>query len=321
MSTYLMEQGRFESVARFVGSAAFVSPDGKSRTFATVHSAPPNQGDGWNWSLEELYRYFEQRASAKSASSGEPDTAVQYAEVYLKQAAILGQRTAELHIALAAPTPDPAFAPEPVTSEYLQNFAQSLSGNAQQALDLLRENMPVLSDSVVDVAASVLARRREIMQRCREVSLLEPRGSRIRVHGRYELGQVLLSKSDYIIRNFEGDPLQTAEERRARHLPAKDVASMLYSISSAACTGWLTYALRRPGDTRVVETWARSWANVVADAFLVGYRGLLPDEADSGQLLACWQLSRALEDLREVLSSRREAAEPSLHVLRWLIGQ
>ncbi len=57
--------------------------------------------------------------------AGEPDTALarHHIGLALDAAATLGRRTAELHLALAPPTADPAFAPEPLTPGDLDRLA------------------------------------------------------------------------------------------------------------------------------------------------------------------------------------------------------
>ena len=56
---------------------------------------------------------------------------------YLSSALLLGQRTGELHKALASDAKDPAFAPEPFTALYRRSLYQSLRTLADQSLSLL----------------------------------------------------------------------------------------------------------------------------------------------------------------------------------------
>src|SRR5208282_5470610 len=97
---------------------------------AMLQGLVSNEGDGWGWTLEELDRYFEASAMVTFSPDGlpaaqpsllqlsqAPETpyAREHIGSYLDAAALLGRRTAELHVALARPTQDPAFSPEPLT--------------------------------------------------------------------------------------------------------------------------------------------------------------------------------------------------------------
>ena len=83
--------------------------------------------------------------------------------IYLDSAAMLGRRTAELHLALASPTDDPAFAPEPLTADDLQAQLADSRQQAAGVFDVLKERVSHLPDEVIEIAASVLSRRRRIL--------------------------------------------------------------------------------------------------------------------------------------------------------------
>ena len=61
---------------------------------------------------------------------------------YMAQARLLGRRTAEFHLALAADRENPAFAPEAFTGLYRRSIYQSLRSNARTTFDLLRRRIP-----------------------------------------------------------------------------------------------------------------------------------------------------------------------------------
>ncbi len=58
------------------------------------------------------------------SAADETAFAREHVGTYLDAAALLGRRTAELHVALASPTHDPAFAPEPMNSMDIDQSAR-----------------------------------------------------------------------------------------------------------------------------------------------------------------------------------------------------
>jgi maltose alpha-D-glucosyltransferase/alpha-amylase len=174
---YLTEKTNFDRIPPFAGSIELESAAGAEPTvLAMLQGLVANEGDGWKWTVEELDRYFETCAPLPFPESATADlrnpldlseqpvsqVAQDHLGIYLDAAGTLGHRTAEMHLALASPTDDPAFAPEPLTAEDFQSVLVDLHQHASRALDLLKERVAYLPDEVVEVAATVLSRRRRI---------------------------------------------------------------------------------------------------------------------------------------------------------------
>ena len=133
------------------------------------------------------------------------------------------------------------------------------------------------------------------------------------MHGDYHLGQVLRSRGDFVILDFEGEPARSLLERRAKQSPMKDVAGMLRSFSYAAYTGLMRMLTRRPGDAERLEPWARLWEQSACSAFLRAYRltmraaggMMVPAETEAfEQLLEIYVLDKALYELMYELNNR-----------------
>src|SRR5262249_5088988 len=127
---YLTDVARFPNIVPVAGAVEYRSNDGTTCTLALLQAFVTNQGDGWEYTVSYLLRFLEdQRASAVlSEDAHGPDIAL---------VKMLAQRTAELHVALASPTEDPAFKPDPITSADLRKWVHSVQNDARATLDLV----------------------------------------------------------------------------------------------------------------------------------------------------------------------------------------
>ena len=307
LDRFLTERAHFTHVPPYAGSLEY-EHDGQAATLGILQGMVPNEGDGWTGALDELQRYYE-ACAPKPFPAGSPDPR-EYVGIYLDAAATLGRRTAELHLALASGSDDPALAPEPLGPEDLTRIANDFHDRAARAFDRLKDNLPRLADEAVEDAGLVLRRRREILARLRDLDR-GIGGRRIRVHGDYHLGQVLRVKGDYVILDFEGEPMRSLEERRIKHSPLRDVAGMLRSFSYAAYAALLGYTARRPEEVERLEPWARLWERSTSASFRRAYRegvagsDLLPaTETGINALLESYLIDKALYELLYELDNR-----------------
>ncbi len=323
---YLTEKTSFKGIAPFAGLVEYVPAVGTEPTIlAMLQGLVANEGDGWKWTVEELDRYYEACSAGTfpenaSGELGDPldlserptsQLAHDHVGIYLESAAMLGRRTAELHLALASPTDNPAFAPEPMTPDDLQTQLADARRHAAGVFDVLKEHVSRLPDELVDIAAAVLSRRRRILDYLANVKFDDLRTQRIRIHGDFHLGQVLRVKTDFVILDFEGEPARSLEYRRSKQCPLKDVAGMLRSFSYAAYGTLINYTARHPEDLARLEPWAQLWERFVAAEFLRAYRdaargaAFLPaNSTDFRKLLDVFLLDKALYEILYELNSR-----------------
>jgi maltose alpha-D-glucosyltransferase/alpha-amylase len=306
---YLSEQAHFDRIPPFRGSIEYLRKSGEPSAIAIVQGLVPNEGDGWTWTTEELDRYYE--TAARTPFPQDPESARDYVGAYRDAAAVLGRRTAELHLALSAPTDQPAFLPEPFTPREIEAMTAQIRDEAAQAFDLLKDSLSRLPDEFLEMAGLALGKRRQIIDRLRLPSQDHRYGKRIRTHGDYHLGQVLRSRNDFVILDFEGEPARPLEQRRARYSPLKDVAGMLRSFSYAANATLMTYTTRHPEDFASLEPWARLWERTVSSEFLQAYRqtavsaDFLPKgDDDFRRLLDACLFEKAMYELTYELNNR-----------------
>jgi maltose alpha-D-glucosyltransferase/alpha-amylase len=324
---YLTEESAFRNIAPFAGSIEYTLDGKPPATIAMLQGLVENEGDGWQWTLYELTRYYEGIHALRFPVSELPKAteaidpggramhaARDVAGIYLGAAYTLGRRTAEMHLALAQPTSHAAFAPEVLGEHDLRELERELTEHGARAFDILRGSMQRFgedSEATVELAGLVLSRRRAILAKFSALSTGRTRALRIRVHGDYHLGQVLRAKGDFVLLDFEGEPARSLAERRAKQSPLKDVAGMLRSFSYSAYTALDQIAARRPQDRDVLEPWARMWEAAASSEFLAAYRettagsAIVPaDQSAFDALLDVYLLDKALYELVYELNNR-----------------
>lgn len=231
--------------------------------------------------------------------------------MYLRSAAVLGRRTAELHLTLAG-VEEPEFVPEALDNAALRELADDMSAHAHAALDLLDGRRSTLHEPACSQAEALLAAREALVARFDQIRGLDVAGQRIRIHGDYHLSQVLRNEEDFFILDFEGEPARPLAERRAKHSPLKDVAGMVRSFSYAAYAALFAFAVHAPDDFPLLEPWASAWQHWVADAFVREYRNTLgdarivPGTEAFAVLLRAFTLDKALYELAYELNNRPE---------------
>ncbi|WP_433970676.1 maltose alpha-D-glucosyltransferase [Tunturiibacter lichenicola] len=322
---FLTETAHFPRIPPFLGEITLRSKNGEPTTVAMLQSLVENEGDGWQWTLDELSHYYDSVAtlpapqdlgSEPSLLTDEPPPALarEHAGLSLDAASMLGRRTAEMHLALATPTQNAAFMAECFTTADLVAEADRIDAQLNLTLEALKRGMSQLTETTADNAALLLSRRIQLFARARAIASATPAeaGQRIRIHGDYHLGQVLRSHGDYVILDFEGEPARSLAARRAKQSPLKDVAGMLRSFSYAAYAAHNAFAQRRPDDAKNLEPWASLWQNAVSTEFLRTYQhtvhvanpDLIPRAAQAQLLLNAYLLEKSLYELLYELDNR-----------------
>jgi maltose alpha-D-glucosyltransferase/alpha-amylase len=308
VARFLTEVARFDQTPDFYGAIELAGEE--VTTLAAAFAFVPNQGDAWQAIVEGLERDLAELQMR--ASTAELDQTESEGFVFpLGIGALLGQRTAELHKALATDTDDPAFAVEPLEQQHLQAWADEVSDDLERLLERLREADASLHEGAADDLKALADARGTFRRRLDRLAKMAPSGARSRIHGDYHLGQVLIAQNDVAIIDFEGEPGRGLDERRGKSSPLRDVAGMLRSFDYAAAIALARHseAFDTGGDRAAAR--AGQWRRETTDAFLAAYREhvadaptMPADEALTSALLDLFLLQKGIYEIGYELGNR-----------------
>jgi maltose alpha-D-glucosyltransferase / alpha-amylase len=247
--------------------------DSKVSALAVLHRFVENQGDAWTVTANSLDRFVEEQRLLTAEAAGQSDEQT----AYLARIQLIGTRVAELQLALASRHDIREFAPEPVRPADVAHWRSEALQSANIVLDRLTARRAELPENVRTLLDEVTAEREKLPRLLRDLLPDSTEVSKIRHHGDFHLGQVLMVKDDVTIIDFEGEPRRSMEERRRKAPAARDVAGLIRSIDYSA-TAALRRALNSAPDPQ--ERIARAldrWRDAVIGAFLGSYRQTLAD--------------------------------------------
>ncbi len=160
IGVFLTEKVAFAHVPPLAGALEYRrqgAEGGEPISLALLQGFVPNQGDAWRYTLDSLQAYFERslahysppawvtdlssRPLLELAQEPIPDQAAEAIGPYLDSARLLGQRTAELHLALASQPEDPVFGLEPFSPAYRQHLQADMHKLTGTIFHLLRAHL------------------------------------------------------------------------------------------------------------------------------------------------------------------------------------
>ncbi|MEZ5114770.1 MAG: maltose alpha-D-glucosyltransferase [Candidatus Nanopelagicales bacterium] len=330
LGRFLTERVKFPHVPAMAGALTYTDVDGQQRTLAVLQELVAHEDDAWSYTLSHLGGYYEDVQQEFADEPGlltdtrppnslvdleVPDPAQDLFGAYLQQAALLGERTAQMHLALASARDLPDLAPEAFTPHYQRSIYQSSRNQFRQMLSLLRRRRGTLAGAAAEDADRLLASEDALYAAIEAVKGERIGALRIRVHGDYHLGQVLFTGRDFMIIDFEGEPAKSLSQRRIKRSPLRDVAGMLRSFHYAAYTGLSEHVVQNnvQDEAEVMPTLvgaARFWTSWVSASFLTSYLGtagptLLPEGQEASEvLLRSFLLEKAAYEVAYELNNR-----------------
>jgi maltose alpha-D-glucosyltransferase/alpha-amylase len=345
---FLTERANFAHVPPAAGALEYHGPDGEPSSLAFLQGFVPNQGDAWGFTLSRLSEYFTHKLEVLVAAPTNsplstrvllglsrnelPRAAEHMIDGYLERAQLLGQRTAELHLALSMPTNDPNFTPEPFAAADQQVIYDSMCERANQSFKTLQHVLDshALPETLRPGAEQVLGLQGQVFTHYRALLDHPFTAMRTRFHGDYHLGQVLYTGADFMIIDFEGEPARPLSERQRKGSPLQDVAGILRSFHYAPYAvlfGQAPGATFHDRDFAALEPWARTWHRWVSIAFLRSYLAtagsapFLPAAPEELELLLdAFLLDKAIYELNYELNNRPAWVQIPVEGVLQLVG-
>jgi maltose alpha-D-glucosyltransferase/alpha-amylase len=315
ITRFLTEQTDFPNVPAFVGALEYRRAKAQPTVVCLLQRAVANEGDVWTLTVDALGRYYDRVLERKGDFQNETAPPAVLLEeliggVYPEKVNLLGQRTGELHLALASRSEHAAFAPEPFNAMTQRSVYQSMRTSLRRAFTSLQKKLSDVPVKFRNEAREVLAAEKEIL--AREKRLLDRRtnAAKIRIHGDYHLGQLLYTGKDFVILDFEGEPARPLSDRKMKRSALRDVAGMMRSFQYAAYAALWQPAMRKE-DVPFLERWADLWYRQTSSMFLQSYLKttagaiFMPNNSEDLQImLEAYLLDKAVYEIGYELNNR-----------------
>ena len=248
MSRFLTQVKDFRNTPSYQGSLNIIDSDKDNITIALMQKLVPNQGDAWDYMLKELHQVF-LNLDTKRISIDKLPKIDRFERLQIKnigpeiidwvglklfqQIELLATRTAEMHIVLGSEFEDTAFTPNHFNGDYEVWLKNRLIYQFQNRLNTVENKMHELDGMALELAKEFLEKKSVIRKRISNFDWTKLKGERIRLHGDYHLGQILVTNDDFFILDFEGEPESTIRDRKVKQPPLKDVAGLFRSFHYA----------------------------------------------------------------------------------------
>lgn len=341
INRFLTERMDFRNTPAYMGSMSFNSSDGNI-TLGLMQELVPNQGDAWKFMLEEIDGVFCNLKNKKInieklppvklfkhlKISEIPPEIIDWAGLSLFiRIQTLARRTAEMHISLGSDIHDTAFTPTTYNGDYTVWLKNRMLYQFQNRLNIIENSLHKLDGLSLELAHQFLEHKKKVRKHFVDFDWTKMKSERIRIHGDYHLGQVLVSGDDFYLLDFEGEPESTIRDRKVKQPPLKDVAGMFRSFHYAIYATIFNNKDKYPYDQEELFKAAELLFNYIVGAFLETYiQKVQSENLNIGYsheiefLLRYCLLEKAVYELGYELNSRPRWAVIPLRGIQSIMG-
>ena len=325
-----------DMVAGFVGCCTYRSAGNVSYHLGLYTDYFAHSKTFWRTALDAVSQHLESamagsidHASAappvSSPESGSILSATPMGLLFERKVRLIGELTARMHRELATGDGED-FRVEPFTMLYQRSLYQSFRGFTHRVFSRIAEGLDALSDSHSAQLKALLPREKEIFANLTSVLRTRVSAVRMRIHGDFHLGQIMVMDEKYRICDFEGVPTLPLSERRLKRSPLRDVASLMHSLHYAAQFSLIKNVKIQEKDRQVLLPTAQLWAATMSEAFLLAYLAAMEGTTiiasalvETRALVRLYLFERALSDVEKALEFDHDhipiAARCLLHAL------
>jgi maltose alpha-D-glucosyltransferase/alpha-amylase len=326
VTRYLSKDGLFPYLPAFIGAIEWKDKKG-CMVLGLLQEMIENHGDGYGYFLERINNYIERILAGEKNGPlpaerlGIPSDPVAFEQLpenlqillgqhASEQARLVGVRTAEMHLALAAGTNLKDFKPEAFSLHYQRSLFSSMQSLIRETYQNLARNKTALPADMQERIDRIMAYRGELLTTLKKIYARKLDTVKIRIHGNYHLAQVLLTGKDLAINDYSGDPNYSYSERRIRRSPFIDLASMIVSFHTVAFEGFWQSTQLHEEDQRRLLPMAGLWAYYMSGFFIRAYKEktqgsiLVPGkQEDFETLLQYYLVQKAISTFNTYLKS------------------
>ncbi|HVZ18571.1 MAG TPA: hypothetical protein VG897_15735, partial [Terriglobales bacterium] len=330
---FLTEYTDFCNAPRALGWLEYrnaFDPEAEPVTVGLLTSYTRNGTNGWKFMLDHLGLYFERALAVAPedarlreldfrgdiiliAAKPLPAIMADLFGTYAERVRQLGQRLADLHKALASRPDVSSFAPEPFTDFYRFGLYHGMLGQANRALDALRNTWRRMGGEAQKDCTVLLDRENDVRAALHPLRDERISGMRLRIHGDFHLSQLQFTGNDVIIMNFDGDPTRSLTERRLKRSSLRDLACIIRSfhyVSYAVLFGQVP-GIVAGGDAQQLEKWADAWSTCMSGVLMKSYfdaagdNEFLPStQKERRVLLQSYMIEKCLKEIMHELEYR-----------------
>jgi maltose alpha-D-glucosyltransferase/alpha-amylase len=287
LTRFLSAEAHFPYVPAFIGGVDWRDQKG-CIVLGLLQEMIENHGDGYGFFLDRMNNYIERIMAADKTVPlpqerlGTLAMPLDYDQLpaswqgllgghATELARLIGTRTAEMHLALASAS-GKDLKPEPFSLYYQRSLFSQILSLVRETYQNMARYTKVLPADMQERMDRIIAFRPELLASLRKIYAKKLDTQKIRIHGNYHLGQVLLTGKDIAISDFSGSPYLSYSERRLRRSPLNDLTSMILSIYDVAFNGVLQSHSLHEEDLQRLLPMAGLWAHYISGFFVRAYK-------------------------------------------------